>query len=273
MEKWIGDLLLDTSPPEKPKFNSPLVFAHGLWSGSWCWQPWATHFANLGWECWAVNFRGRFEKNAPEVLKEVDFQRCVEDLSRVVRSTIFPPILVGHSLGGLIAQKVAEKESLSALVLLSSLPPQEVPLAPSRTLRLLRLKYFPLIWLRRSFRPEERDFARSWLASVAGHRRMGIYGQSVPESSHLVSEFFGRRVRVEPGRIACPVLVIGGREDRVVPVDWQKVMAKRLVGEFLEYAGHGHWIMQEEGTDKIISDLHRWLVQKLGDKILLAQLP
>lgn len=271
MEKWVGDLLLDASPPEKAKFKPPLIFAHGLWSGSWCWQPWATHFANLGWECWAVNFRGRFEINAPEVLREVNFQRCVEDLSRVVRSGIFPPVVVGHSLGGLIAQKVAEEESVSALILLCSLPPQEVPLVHSRALRLLRLKYSPLIWLHRPFRLEEKDLARSWLFSVADHRRMELYRQLVPESSRLVSEFFDRRVRVDPGRIVCPVLVIGGREDRVVTVDAQKMMAQRLAADFLEYAGHGHWIMQEEGSDKVISDLHRWLVQKLGDKILLAE--
>jgi len=135
MEKWIGDLLIDASPPEKPKFKSPMILVHGLWSGSWSWRSWATHFSNLGWECWAVNFRGRFEERSYPILRHLTFQDCVEDMKKVIRSAAFPPLLVAHDLGGLVAQKAAEGEKLAALVLLSSLPSGDIRMALPRSLR------------------------------------------------------------------------------------------------------------------------------------------
>ncbi|OGP20006.1 MAG: hypothetical protein A2038_10640 [Deltaproteobacteria bacterium GWA2_57_13] len=273
MEKWINNLLVDASPPEKRKFKSPLVFVHGLWSGSWCWQPWSTHFANFGWECWAVNLRGRFGERAIETLRQLTFQQCVEDLKRVIREAPFPPVVLGHSFGGLIAQKVAEEEKLSALILLSSLLPGGDPMASTRALRLLRLKYLPLIWLRQTFCPDERDFSRSWLASLPERQRSDISRQMVPESSHLVSELFRRRVEIDPGHFSGPVLVVGGSADRVVPVTALKALANRLGADFQHYPEHGHWILQEEGSEKVVRDIHRWLMQRLGEAIWLAESP
>ena len=273
MEMRIGDLLADASPPEKPKFKSPLVLVHGLWSGSWCWHPWDTHFSNLGWECWAVNFRGRVEEGADRIRKHLNFETCVEDLKRVVRNAAFPPVLVAHNLGGLVAQKAAEEEQLSALVLLSSLPPKEIQTATPRSLRLLRLKYAPLIFLRRPFRLEERDFRRIWLASVPEGQHADILRRMVPESSYLVREFFDRRVEVHPERIHCPVLVVGGEQDRVVPIASLCEMARWLGGDLTAYPRHGHWMMGEGEGETIVRDIHRWVVQKLGDEILLAEFP
>ncbi|MBI2359282.1 MAG: alpha/beta hydrolase [Deltaproteobacteria bacterium] len=272
MERWIGDLLVDTFPSEKSKFRSVLVLVHGLWSDSSCWQPWATHFANLGWDCWAVNLRGRFGPRAIDVLSQVTFGQCVEDLHRVIRATPFPPVLLGHSFGGLIAQKVAAEGGLSALVLLSSVPPRDIRAEPTRTLRLLRLKYLPLLWLGRPFRLEDKDFGRSWLASVPVHLRAEIYRQAVPESGRLARAFFRRSVRIESQRIACPVLVIGGDADQVVDVAAQRASAHWLGADFQAYPGHGHAIMQEQGSERVVRDIHRWLVQRLGETILLADL-
>ena len=273
MEMWIGDLLTDASPPEKPKFKSPLVLVHGLWSGSWCWQPWAAHFSNLGWECWAVNFRGRFEEKRQPILKRLDFEDCVEDIRKVIRSATFPPVLVAHSLGGLVAQKATEEEKVSALVLLSSLPPREIRMATPRLLHHLRLKYAPLIFLRRPFSLEQKDFRRVWLASVADGQRPDILRRMVPESSYLVREFFDRRIEVQPERIHCPVLIVGGEQDQVVSIASLREMAQRLGADFREYHQHGHWMLGESGGEAIVRDIHRWVVQKLGERILLVEFP
>lgn len=271
MEMWIGDLLADASPPEKPRFKAPLLLVHGLWTGSWCWQAWATHFSNLGWECWAVNLRGRFEKEWQPVLKRLHFQRCVEDVRKVVRGAPYPPVVMGHSLGGLIAQRVAEQEEVSALVLLSSLPPPRAGKAAPRPLRLLRLKYSLLMALRRPFCLEQKDFRSIWLASVPESEQPDILRRMVPESIYLIREFFFRRAEIDPERIRCPVLVVGGSEDRVVPAVSLREVAQSLRADLKQYPDHGHWVMGEAGGDVVVRDIHRWIVQKLGEGILLAE--
>jgi hypothetical protein len=48
-------------------------------------------------------------------------------------------------------------------------------------------------------------------------------------------------------------------------------MAQTLGADFKDYQGHGHWMMEEEGWEAIVNDIHRWLVQRLGEKLLLAE--
>lgn len=272
MEKWIDGLLVDVFPPEEPKFKAPLVLVHGLWSGSRCWRQWATHLSNLGWECWAVNFRGRFEEQPLAWLERLTVEDCLADLQRIIRSVPAPPVLLAHSFGGLLALKAAEDTKVAALVLLCGLPPSGVGVGLTRLLRLLRLKYLPLIFLRRPFRLKEKDFCRSLLACVPEVQQADILSGLVPESGYLIGEFFHRRIEVEPTRIHCPTLVVGGAEDPVVPIAATREMAQRLGAEIKEYSRRGHWIIGAAGGEVMAREIHRWLVHRLGEGILLAEL-
>jgi len=271
MVQRIAGLAVDVSPPEKPKFKSPLILIHGLWSGSWCWNLWATHFSNLGWECWAINLKGRADRQGRAAVAGLTFADCLEDLKGVIRAAPSPPVLLAHGFGGLLAQKACEEEKAAALILLSSLPPIEGKDARQRELRLLRLKYFPLIFFRRSFCLQERDFRAHWLASVPKDERADIVRRMVPESGHLVNEFFHRSVIVDPERIRCPILAISGADDRVASPASLRETARQLGADIREYPGHGHWIMGENGGEEIVREIHRWLVKELGEEILLAE--
>lgn len=271
MEKRIGNLLADVSPPERPKFKSPLILVHGPWTSSLCWKPWDTHFCNLGWECWAMNFRGRFEESPLEVLRQLTFQDCVSDIKRVIGESPYPPILLGHSLGGWIARQAAEKENVSALIQVAGLAPKAIQPALPPAMRLLRLKYAALSFLRRPFCVEQKDFRRNWLNTVREDRQSELLKSLVPESPHLIGDFFDRDIPAQPNPIRCPVLMVAGGEDRVVPVASQRELAERLGGEMKEYPDRGHWMMGEAGGEEIVRDIHRWIVTKLGEEILLPE--
>jgi pimeloyl-ACP methyl ester carboxylesterase len=271
MKKRVGSILTEHFQPENPKFRSPLILVHGPWSGSWCWQDWAVRFCNLGWDCWAVNFRGRAEDKVLESLARLTFDDCLGDLKQVIPATRSSPVLLGHSLGGLAAVKAAEGERISAVILLSA-PFRGGDVKDwGRGLRLLRLKYLPLIFLRQPIRMNEKDFNLHWLASVPEYRRAAVLKGLVMESGYLVEELFRPSVSLDPKEIRCPVLVLGGTEDRVVSVASLRHMARALDAEFKEYPGHGHWMMEEEGREAIVNDIHRWLVQRLGEDVLLAE--
>jgi pimeloyl-ACP methyl ester carboxylesterase len=272
MEMWIGGLLADVSPPEKPKFRAPLLLLHGPWSGSWCWQSWATHFCNLGWECWAINFRGRFEERPLRVLRQVNFAACVEDLSRAIRSAPFPPVVAGHSLGALVALKAAEEEKLSALVLLSSPAPKQLRAPLPKPVRLLRLKYALLIWLRRPFRLAKKDSHRFWFGAIAPAEQAKLCRRMVAESSYLIRDFFERDIEFRFDRVRCPILALGGSEDPLSPAADLRELARALRADCRVCPGRGHWLLGDAESEEIVRDVHRWVVQKLGEQILLAEL-
>jgi pimeloyl-ACP methyl ester carboxylesterase len=271
MEKWIGSLLVDVSPPERPKFKLPLIFVHGPWTSSLCWKPWDTQFCNLGWECWAVNMRGRFEERPLEILKHLKFGDCVSDIERVIGESPYPPILLAHSLGGLIARQAAEEGNVSALIQVAGLAPKAIQPTLPPAMRLLRLKYAALLFLRRAFCIEGRDFQRNWLNGVREERQPELLTSLVPESPYLIGDFFDRDIAPPPNPIRCPILVVAGGEDRVAPVASQREQAERLGAEMKEYPERGHWMMGEAGGEGIVRDIHRWIVTKLGEEILLPE--
>jgi len=267
MENRSAPLPIDLYSPEREKYKAPLILIHGLWSASTCWMPWATHFANLGWECRAVNLRGRFGENAATELKRLTFEECVDDVRQALRAAPFPPVVLAHDLGASIALEAAAENKLSALVLVAPLSPEsELP----RAVKLLRLKYRPLLFLRRPFRLEESDFRKLWLGSGS---QDGDGGDClVADAPALVDAFFARRLNLARETAPWPTLIAAARDDRIVAAAAQQIFAGRLGAEFREYTG-GHWLIGEAGGEEVVRDLHRWIVQKAGGEILLEQPP
>jgi pimeloyl-ACP methyl ester carboxylesterase len=266
MKQLIAGLSAERYPPEKVKFKAPLLLVHGVWSGPWCWQSWATHFCNLGWDCTAIDLRRR----ATEDLSGLTFSDCVRDLGEVIRSFSSPPVLVAMNLGALLALKASEKSTLAALILVSPSSPGNLTVARSRPQRLLWLKYRLLLFLGRPFRIDEKDFRLHFLTPLPENLQIGLARQTVPESVAFVREFLAPRIGFEPRSLSCPLLVLGGSHDELTPVTNSSRIARSLGGEFKEYPGQGHWLIEHDG-ENIVRDIHRWIVQRLGEKILLAE--
>ena len=273
MKQTVPELRIDRYPPEKPKFKSAILLVHGLWTGSWCWQTWATHFCNLGWDCWAVNLRGRSETTSAgtSMSVSVTLELIAEDLTRVTNSFSSPPIVLAHSSGALVALQAAKETTFSALVLASPLPPRNAASPRSRALRLLRLKYLPLMFLGHSFRIEEKDLRKNFLAPLAEKVQAEISRKTVAESSQLVQELLKSSVAIEPSRVRCPSLVLAGSQDQLIPSASSRALAAWLGADFREYPDQGHWMIEAKG-ESIVRDIHRWLVQTLGDDVLLTEL-
>jgi pimeloyl-ACP methyl ester carboxylesterase len=270
MKQLIAGLSAERYPPEQEKFKSPLVLLHGVWSGPWCWHSWATHFCNLGWDSTAIDLRRRSPENPIGNLSGLSFADCVQDLGEVIRSFSTPPVLVAMNLGALMALKALEENKLAALILVSPSHPGNLTVARSRPQRLLWLKYRLLLFLGRPFRIDEKDFRVHFLTPLPENLQIGLARQTVPESSALVREFLAPGIALEPGSLSCPLLVLGGAHDKLIPPEASSRMAQWLGGEFREYPAQGHWLIERDG-ENIVRDIHRWIIQKLGEKILLTE--
>lgn len=269
MEHLIAGLSAERYPPAQAKFKSPLLLVHGVWSGAWCWQSWATHFCNLGWDSIALDLRRRSAQNPMGNLDKLSFSDCVQDLGEVIRSFSAPPLLLAMNLGALMALKASEESKPAALILISPAPPGNLATAGSRPQRLLWLKYGLLILLHRPFRIDDKDFRSHFLTPLPENLQSALSRQTVPESSALVREFLTPRVSLEPKSLNCPILVLGGSDDNITPPATGNRIAQWLGGEFREYRGQGHWLIEQDG-ENIVRDIHRWIIQKQGEKILLA---
>jgi len=108
--------------PSRAARTKPILFVHGNFHGSWCWRNLLTYFANRGTLCYAVNFRGHWLSDGHASLGEAITEDYVWDTEECLRAISAEVILVGHSMGGIVCQKVAENNRVKSLVLLDSAP-------------------------------------------------------------------------------------------------------------------------------------------------------
>jgi pimeloyl-ACP methyl ester carboxylesterase len=217
----------------------------------------------------ALDLRRRSPRNPIGSLAQLNFADCVRDLEAVIRSFPTPPVLIAMNLGALMALKASESSKLSALILVSPSAPANLARGRSRAQRMLWLKYMFLIFLRRPIQIDEKDFRAYFLTPLPEHLRTAVVNQRAPESSLLVREFLVPRVESASDPLHCPLLVLAGSDDRLTPPRTGNRIAQCFGGEFREYRGQGHWLIEQDG-ESIVRDIHRWTIQKQGEKILLA---
>ncbi|XP_051115426.1 uncharacterized protein LOC127240668 [Andrographis paniculata] len=110
--------------------NLPLVFVHGSFHAAWCWaEHWFPFFSGHGFDCYALSLLGQGESDSPAGSVAGSLQTHAADVADFIAKEIqLPPVLLGHSFGGLIVQYyLANVENLnpylSGSVLVCSVPP------------------------------------------------------------------------------------------------------------------------------------------------------
>ena len=122
-----------------------------MFAGAWMWEPYQSLLARHGYETHALNLRGHHGSRPVPDIGKVPIDAYVEDALQVARA-VGNPIIIGHSLGGLIAQEVAEHGACRALVLIGSAPPRWIPALSGVLLRHL-VKYLKELFLMQPLLP------------------------------------------------------------------------------------------------------------------------
>jgi pimeloyl-ACP methyl ester carboxylesterase len=106
--------------------HGSILFVHGALHGAWCWNRFMKYFSEHGYDCHAFSFRGHGKSEGAERINDFSLDDYVADLSQVLDSMKETPIVVAHSLGGMVLQRYmgehAPVKSISQAVFLASMP-------------------------------------------------------------------------------------------------------------------------------------------------------
>ncbi len=223
----------------------PLLFVHGAWHGAWCWERFLPWFAARGWETHAVDLRHHGAARGPRTLRRTRIHDYVVDLERAVDSLDRPPILVAHSMGTLVAQRLLEHRHFPGAVLLAPVPLGGVVRItlgvarrhPWRFLQAnLTLDLKPLVG--------KRDAAAALLLPAATDPAEvdAVWSRLQGESylAFLDMLFF---VRARPPLVSTPVAIIAGDADRLFTVAEQRHLAHAYGVEPVVISGGAHDLM------------------------------
>lgn len=248
-----GQIEIDTIAAEHSRFTAPLVLVHGLWCTGAVWRRLMGYLAHRGWNCHALHLPGRGTGAAPGA----GLSDYLDALDRVIRSCETPPVIIGHDLGGFLAL-ARDLGRRRAVVALAPLVPagHGAPTVPGLSGLRPRLE----MWLGRRCSPPH------------GRAAVAHFGQTPPcpavaEPITVVRDLCDPQRRLALGP-AVPGLVIAGDADAVTPGEASERLAHAAAAELRRIPGGGHALPWEAGWEERGSEIHRWLVQTLGEPLL-----
>jgi pimeloyl-ACP methyl ester carboxylesterase len=231
--------------------------------GAWIWERDQALFAAAGYDSWAIDLpgHGKFADENPT------FAEVVEQVREAVNSLEGPVVVVGHSVGGLIAQRLASEVDLEAIVLLCPTPPKEVPIIPTKYSVKSALGALPALVMGKRITFPDSVYEGAGLSALPSSERARILGKIMSWPNRLTKELAFKRPSVQPSSI--PVLICFGGLDTIIPL-----RSSRLIGEYHNCAitwrfdDVGHFPTLEPAGERIATAVIDWLARPRGRRIL-----
>lgn len=269
---WHAVPRLDAEGPVARR-SRPVLFLHGMWEGAWFWETWLGFFARRGWEGWAVDLRGHGAsrddtKAGRKRLGRHSVHDYLDDARGAVAALVERhgemPVIVGHSMGALLTEKLAELLEPPAAVAVTPAAPRGFLAIQTPELAKAVIHHLFEILFWRPLQPTRAEAVALELNRLPPEAQDRAYERMQPESGRQAFDVSVVGLPVKPGRIRRPLLLIGAADDRITPARLVRKVARRLRAgcrecEYREYERHAHMIVFEPGWERVAGEVAEWV--------------
>ena len=266
-DTFVDDIAVREARPASPA-RPPILFIHGILAGPWYFENYQRFFAGRGYPSVAISLRGRPGSRRVPDLGRIALEEFVTD-AREVAASMGRPIIIGHSMGGLLAQRLAEEGVSDTVVLLSSAPPRGITVATPR-LVLKQLKHLPTLARLSPIRSSRADSDDLIFNRIPEEMRAGLHAQLLPDSALAARQISLGTVAVDETRVRCAMLVAAGLEDRFVAPRVARQLAVKYSAPCWQYPRNAHFLPMEPGWERIAADVESWISRRLDQSSLLS---
>lgn len=254
-----------------------VVLVHGLWMTPRSWEHWVTYYEGKGLTVLTPGYPG-FEievealRENPQVIADLTVPETVDHLAAIIEELATPPIIMGHSFGGVMTQLLLARGLGAAAVVIDSAPTEGVHVTPVSQARSL----FPALRnpanRRRAvaFTPEEFHYAFTNTLTAEESRR--VYDRYAIAAPGAWVWEYGLFANFKPGpqetwvdytADRAPLLFIAGSEDHIMPPTVNRSNAKHYhrspaVTEYVELEGRDHWTCAAPGWEAVADHALEW---------------
>ena len=256
LPRRLGSLHLDTADVESPR-GAPVLCLHGLFAGSWVYEELLPLIAERGHPAAALSFRGHPPAPPNASIGRTSIAAYCHDAAEAAKA-LDRPIVIGHSLGGLVALLLASRNLVRAVVLVSSAPPRGIS-ALSLPMLLRMPRYLPALLFSRAFLPRPNDLDALVLNRVPASGRELQRVRFVPDSGRAARQAALGTSDADLSATRTPLLVVSGDEDRFVPLGVARRIAQRFDAPLHVARGHGHFLFGEPGWKTHAAAMLDWI--------------
>jgi pimeloyl-ACP methyl ester carboxylesterase len=246
-----------------------VLMIHGAFCGPWALQGLKEKFEAAGYRVTAPHLRFHDENPPSPALATTGLADYAADLEDEIAALKPRPILVGHSMGGLLAQMLAAKCEVAAVIGLAPSAPWGVPPTTLFEIGAAQAMHLQPGYWNQLLEPN-RDVALAHsLEQLPKNMRGAVYDRFVAESGRATFEVMNwgldmnRASEVAADAVTCPLLFLTGSEDRINPPSTVARIAALYPNASAEVLdGMGHWLIGEPGWEKLAARALAWLKER-----------
>ena len=271
---------MTTENTTDPAATDTIVLIHGLWVTPRSWEKWVEHYESKGYRVLAPAYPGlEVEVEAlredPSPIEALTVPAIVEHLENIVGELDSPPIIMGHSMGGLLTQILLDHGYGAAGVAIDSVPAEGIKVVPVSQIR----SVFPILrnpanrMKAVGFTPEQFHYA--FANTLSEEESQEVYDRyHIPAPGRLV--WGGVLANFTPGHQdtyvdfrnedRAPLLFIAGEEDNLMPPAVNESNVKhyrhtKSVTDYKEFSGRSHYTVGQEGWEEVADYALEWAVE------------
>lgn len=247
------------------RFETPLLFVHGTGHAAWCWdENFLPYFAEKGFSSHAVSLRGHGASEGREKLKWTSISEYVSDVFQAASELPKSPVVIGHSLGGLVVAKYLEKHDAPAGILFAP-SPSEGMFWSGLPLQFQHPLLFAKVALKQDyaimFATPERAKKFLFSADADDAKIAGYVSRFGSESYRANLEMIWNLPK--PQMVKTPLLVLGAENDALIAPAKIEKTARAFGAECKIFPDMAHDMMLEKDWQKVADFMIDWLAEKL----------
>lgn len=248
-----------------------VVFIHGMMGGAWYWENYKNFFESKGVKCYIPNLRYHSKGAQPVAeLGTTSIKDYVSDLKvqieKIYKEEEKMPFVVGHSMGGLIAQILVAEGYGKAGVFLTPAPPRGIfALSLSQIWTFLPVMIKPN-WWKKPFKLSYKRFRYSILNNLDENESKRIYPNFCYESGKALFEIGlwaldkTKATEVNFSAVSVPVMFVGAKKDKITPKSIVvKTYKKYKNAIYEELKDNAHWVVGEKNWEKVAEIVYEFM--------------
>ena len=247
-----------------------IVLIHGLFVNNTSWKQWKTYFEAQGYTVYTPANPGhegepaQLRSDTHPQLTQTGFKDVVENIVKLIDTLPEKPIVIGHSLAGLVVQKLIELDKAVAGISIAGAPPKNV-FAPLATIKVV----LPVVNFFKGNTPflGSKDwYHHAFFNNYSRAESDKLFeSTAVPESRKIARDtLLTAFASIDFKKPHQPLLFIGGEKDNIFSAQFTQKIAgsyqdKNSVTNFKAFAGRSHFLCGEKGWEEIADYILGWL--------------
>ncbi|QQL49433.1 alpha/beta hydrolase [Mucilaginibacter ginkgonis] len=254
-----------------------ILFIHGMFQNPKSWEKWISYFESKGYQCSAPAWPyhegepSQLRANPSPQLGDLHLREIVDEISFVAKG-LDNPILIGHSVGGLIVQLLISKGIGFAGVAIDSVAPNAMLAFDWGFMKNSALIANPF----KGNDPFEMD-ADTFYASFGNamsreESDAAFEAFATHDSRNVLRDCMGEDGQIDLDLPHAPLLFIGGEKDQIIPPELNQKNAEAYTDTnshtfFQEFPNRGHYICGQPGWEEVADSIYNWLEDQSNNNL------